>query len=357
MYKRQVSGLDKEGYVGEPVIFKVDVTEGGSGDLLVRASGPTGGKDSNFTIKDNQDGTYSASYIPIATGDHKFDITWAGIALPDSPYHISVSTRQLETRTALQGKDTVNLVEENQPVNVHLSNVGKLDVITAQCTDKDSGEAEVTVEKEEDNRSHHVQFTPTVPDDYTLSVKYNNENVEGSPFHIKVVEKGSLATDADRLGGPRSGGVEAGKPVNVIVRTDEMKNASELSVKTDGPIGPCETIITDDLEGSFGLGFVPTFPGDYLLHASKVDSDAEIPGSPFKVTVASTSDPSKVHVIEDDLDIFDKAIPFGRAVKFSITTADAGPGTLNITSRGPGKAEVRVMDNKDGTYTCEISWT
>ena len=350
-----VSGLDKEGYVGEPVIFKVDVTEGGSGDLLVRASGPTGGKDSNFTIKDNQDGTYSASYIPIATGDHKFDITWAGIALPDSPYHISVSTRQLETRTALQGKDTVNLVEENQPVNVHLSNVGKLDVITAQCTDKDSGEAEVTVEKEEDNRSYHVQFTPTVPDDYTLSVKYNNENVEGSPFHIKVVEKGSLATDADRLGGPRSGGVEAGKPVNVIVRTDEMKNASELSVKTDGPIGPCETIITDDLEGSFGLGFVPTFPGDYLLHASKVDSDAEIPGSPFKVTVASTSDPSKVHVIEDDLDIFDKAIPFGRAVKFSITTADAGPGTLNITSRGPGKAEVRVMDNKDGTYTCEIT--
>ena len=354
-----VSGLDREGYVGEPVTFKVDVSDAGSGDLLMKASGPTSAKESDFTVSDNQDGTYSATYIPNAAGDHQFDITWAGIPLPESPYHISISERKADIKKALQGKEVVNMVEVGQPVDICASNLGKEvdeDYITAKCSGEHSGEADVVVEKKEDG-SYVVRFTPIVPDDYMLWVKLNKEDIEGSPFRIKVVEKGALAADGVHPEGPCQSDVEVGQSVNLIVRAEDVKSASELSVETEGPIGACETSISGNLEGNFGLGFVPAFPGDYIVHARKEDDNSEIAGSPFKVIAVSKSDPSKVHIMEDDMPIFQKSIPFGRPAKFSISTVDAGPGTLNITSRGPGKAEVKVFDNKDGTYTCEFTPT
>lgn len=67
--------------VTHPVHFKVDTRAAGKGQLIVRASGPTQGIP-KFDLHDNGDGTYKASYIPSAVGEHSFDITYADQPVP-----------------------------------------------------------------------------------------------------------------------------------------------------------------------------------------------------------------------------------------------------------------------------------
>eukprot|EP00117_Sycon_ciliatum_P012180 scpid65105/ scgid4183/ Filamin-B; ABP-278; ABP-280 homolog; Actin-binding-like protein; Beta-filamin; Filamin homolog 1; Filamin-3; Thyroid autoantigen; Truncated actin-binding protein len=75
--------------VTQPVQFSVDTRSAGKGQLIVRASGPTQGIP-KFNLHDNGDGTYKATYIPSAVGEHSFDITYADEPIPGmSPSSVS----------------------------------------------------------------------------------------------------------------------------------------------------------------------------------------------------------------------------------------------------------------------------
>ena len=353
----RIEGLDSNGFVDFPLTFNVDATAAGGGDLGVRVSGPKNVKDTDLNVTPSEtEGLYAVKYIPRVTGEHQFNITWASKTIPNSPFNVNVSEKKPEFKKAMHA-DATNLVEVGQPADVmivHLSPELDEDYITAKCSGEKSGEVEVPIEKQEGGSSI-VHFTPTVADDYNLEVKMNKEDIPGSPFFIKAVEKGALSPDYVHPEGPAQSDVQAGKPVDVIARVDELGDPSDIAVTAVGPYGPCETLpINTDLEGSIGFGFLPPLSGDYIVTAKKDGS--EIAGSPFKVTATGKDpDPTKVCIMDEDLSIFDKVIPFGRAGKFRVSTTDAGPGTLNITSRGPGKAQVKVFDNKDGTYTCEFT--
>ena len=348
-----VTELNNEGCVGEDIAFDVDTSQAGSGELGVRVTGPKEVKDSDLNVSPTDtEGNYSVKYLPRVVGDHAFHVSWAGAEVPGSPFPVKVIERNPDINKALSVNAT-NVVEVGQPAEVRLSNLGPNvdeDYVTAQCSGEKSGPAEVTVEKEDDG-SYLVRFVPTVADDYNLNVKLNKEDIKGSPFSIKAVEKGALSPDYAHPEGVAHSDVKAGLPVNVIT---PVEDASDLTATVQGPYGPCEISTKTDLKGAVGLEFVPPLTGDYIVHAKRDDSD--IVGSPFKVTAyGKDPDPSKVGIVDEDMDVFKKAIPFGKPAKFRITTTDAGPGTLNITSRGPGKAEVKVFDNKDGTYTCEFT--
>ena len=348
-----VSGLGNKAYVGEPVDFTVDVAEAGSGDLHIKASGPTGGKATDFIVKDNKDDTYSARYVPKAPGNHQFQITWADESIPGSPFVVSVEERETNVKTPLRGDGTVNFIEVGQPVDVCIANVrpdAGDDCIAVECTGKLSGEAKPDVSNKGDG-CHQVRFCPSVADDYKLDVKFNGEEVEGSPFLVRAVEHGTLSPDYTSTENAPPSSVEVGTPVNVVVRDD----ATGVAVATDGPIGPCETSISDSLEGSIGVGLTPDTPGDYLVHVKR--SGSEIGDSPYKISVTpKDSGASRVYIVPEDMNVFKKSVPFGKGgpARFRIATKDAGPGTLNITSKGPGKAEIKIFSNQDGTYSCEF---
>ena len=352
----RVVGLSDKGYVHEPLDFLVDISEAGSGDLKIRALGPTSGNDADFSATDNNDGTYSAQYIPNAVGGHSIDITWADTSVPGSPFHIDVLERKPEFKSAMKGDGGVNVIEVGEPIQIRVCNLGDVDedYIVAHCLGKNTGEAEVAVEKE-DNGSYLIHFTPSVPDDYTLNVKLKEEDIEGSPFIIKAVAKGSLSPSLPHPKGLCHSDIEVGQPVNLIVPAAGVESADDVKVTNKGPHGLSETTVNDQLDGTLGVGFRPNSPGDYLLSVKKGDKD--IDGSPYKITAVGKSDASKVHILEEDLHLFEKPLPSNRPARFRISTTDAGPGTLNITSRGPGAAEVKVFDNKDGTYTCEFTPT
>ena len=84
-----------------------------------------------------------------------------------------------------------------------------------------------------------VKFEPKVSDEYSLRVCYNGQNIQGSPFTIKAIEKGVLLSG--HWSSKPSPVVSTGKPVNLIIPEDvfgyhnhdvkEMGRKLQLSVR------------------------------------------------------------------------------------------------------------------------------
>lgn len=64
------------------------MTDGGD-PFAVRVEGPFGPVDAKLT--DNDDGSYSAEYLPEDPGDHSVHVTLNGVELPESPWTVSTS--------------------------------------------------------------------------------------------------------------------------------------------------------------------------------------------------------------------------------------------------------------------------
>ena len=60
---------------------------------------------------------------------------------------------------------------------------------------------------------------------------------------------------------------------------------------------------------------------------------------------------SKCYVVSNNLPLT------GNPCKFQISTSGAGCGALDITTCGPGKAEVKIFDKGNGIYSCELALT
>ena len=348
----QIEGLEN-GYVDQPLPFVVNARQAGGGDLSVRVSAPKEVKDSDLQVTPGgKEGLFNVQYTPRVTGPHSFKISWAGTPVPSSPFQVEVLELKPEVKKSLVAEAT-NLVAVGQPVDVRISNVAESlgpEFFNGSCTGEKSGPASVSVNKAEDG-SYHVQFVPTCEDDFTLSVKLGATNIEGSPFAVKAVEPSSISESFEHPPGVGHSDVKAGEIVNVITPAQHTESPSATA---EGPYGSCPVDINSEIPGTLSLGFIPPLTGDYILRGKAGGSD--IPGSPFKIRAyGKDPDPNKVHILDEDLPAFEKPLPFGHSARFRISTVDAGPGTLNITSRGPGKADVKVFDNKDGTYTCEFT--
>lgn len=113
--------------------------------------------------------------------------------------------------------------------------------------------------------------------------------------------------------------------------------------------GPCEAKIEcqDNGDGSCSVSYLPTEPGEYAINI--LFADQHIPGSPFKATVQSVFDPTKVTASGPGLE-HGKANESG---SFTVDCSKAGEAelTIEIISDSGAKAEVHLQNNDDGTYS------
>ena len=253
----------------------------------------------------------------------------------------------------LLSSDT-NLAEAGTLIVVYVSGIKKLegddkDCISAHVTGKASGDAEVKIE-EKGSGAYEVHFRASQSDDYTIEVKHHSIPVPGSPFPVKVVRKGSLEIEASPS---RGATVKAGHVVDFIIPV-EGSNRS-VFVTVEGPMGECITNINDDIEGYIAVSFVPNMPGNYTVSVKR--GNAHISGSPFNIKARGNKpDASQCRVLEEDMGVFETHHRMKKGpVRFRVSTETAGHGTLDIVSRGPGKAEVEIASDSDGIESCEFT--
>lgn len=113
--------------------------------------------------------------------------------------------------------------------------------------------------------------------------------------------------------------------------------------------GPCEAKIEclDNGDGTCSVSYLPTEPGDYNINI--LFAGAHVPGSPFRAPVRAPFDASKVTCSGPGLE----GATAGQPGHFRVDCSRAGTAelTIGITSEAGARAEVRVEDNGDGTYT------
>ncbi|XP_025920001.1 filamin-A-like, partial [Apteryx rowi] len=188
-----------------------------------------------------------------------------------------------------------------------------------------------------------VRFIPREEGPYEVEVTYDGVPVPGSPFPVEAVPP----TDPSKVRayGPGLQGGFVGMPAPFTIDT-KGAGTGGLGLTVEGP---CEAKIEclDNGDGTCSVSYLPTEAGDYNINI--LFAGAHVPGSPFRAPVRAPFDASKVTCSGPGLE----GATAGQPGHFRVDCSRAGTAelTIGIASEAGARAEVRVEDNGDGTYT------
>ncbi|KAG8322091.1 hypothetical protein J6590_029789 [Homalodisca vitripennis] len=287
---------------------------GAKGQLDAKIVSPSGAEDDCFIQSIDPD-TYSIRFMPRENGIHNIHVKFNSVHIPGSPFRIKV------------GK------EDADPAAVHASGPGLGDIKTGVKTDfivdtcsagagtlavTIDGPSKVAMDCTEVEEGYKVRYTPLVPGDYYISLKYNSYHIVGSPFKVTctgedlhLAEKGAQETSSvvvetvQKVSKNKSQGIvlplfksDASKVTSkgmglkkaylqkqnmfTVAATDAGNNI--LYVGIYGPKGPCDEVYVKHMgRNNFTVNYVVRERGEYIVIVRW--GDEHIPGSPFKVDV------------------------------------------------------------------------
>uniref|UniRef100_A0A5F8HCN6 Filamin A n=1 Tax=Monodelphis domestica TaxID=13616 RepID=A0A5F8HCN6_MONDO len=359
-----------------PVEFTIDAKDAGEGLLAVQITDPEG-KPKKTTIQDNQDGTYTVSYVPDMTGRYTILIKYGGDEIPLSPYRV----RALPTGDASKCTVTVSIgghglgsgigptiqIGEETVITVDAKAAGKGKVTCTVCT-PDGTEVDVDVVENEDG-TFDIFYTAPQPGKYIICVRFGGEHIPNSPFQVMALDGDQPTTQQMRtqqLSAPYSyaPGVQqpwaaerplvgvngldvAGlRPFDLVIPFTIKKG--EITGEVRMPSGQvAKPSITDNKDGTVTVRYAPTEAG---LHEMDIRYDSiHIPGSPLQFYVD--------YVNSGHVTAYGPGLTHGLVNKpavFTVNTKDAGEGGLSLAIEGPSKADISCTDNQDGT--CTVSY-
>jgi filamin len=360
----EVQGL-RNGVIYEPISFKVDARQAGAGELLVRAAGPTTGGTADFDLKNVGAGLFTATYIPTASGEHLFHVTWSNVHIPGSPFKVNVSSTEGRARSVEVSELPDAKVETGTPVDlvVNTSKAGE-GKLTGTCRGLHVGTVQVQVLRDKRSGTTTVRFVPPLPDDYVLDVLWDGRHIPDSPFTVhafspakRLSSVGTTATYCSVLEprlNPDDPFLPIGQPVRYIVQTPGVPTR-HLSAIASGPKGTCPVTIQNIGNGAFMVEIVPSHSGNYRLVCKVFDTP--VPKSPFTFMVGRPHyDATKVIVSGRGFADKDVSFPVGTAATLDVDARNAGTGRLLVDASGPisDNSELQVTDNGDGTYGVKL---
>jgi filamin len=136
----------------------------------------------------------------------------------------------------------------------------------------------------------------TAPGEYTITVKFADKHIGGSPFTAKIT--GSPPSMEQR----KRSQVMVGSQSEISLRVTEM-DIHDLSATIRSPSGLEEACLLKKLaNGSLGISFIPREIGDHLVNVYR--DGRHIKNSPFRIHVGSSEigDASKVKVFGHGLE-------------------------------------------------------
>ncbi|KAI6227102.1 BMA-FLN-2, isoform d [Aphelenchoides besseyi] len=172
---------------------------------------------------------------------------------------------------------------------------------------------------------YDISFVPREPIDHYVSIRFNNEPVNGSPFLCRLLGTQQMRV---RASGPGLDRVAVGRIVNFAILVDDSRgtNASLPKVTISDPKGTSVpvTVYKDDSENDsnsarFIAEYSPNSVGNYQVQV--IYEGQPISGSPFSV---KAFDASCVR-----LSLGEAAI-VGQPCTFTVSASDAGAGSLEL---------------------------
>ncbi|KAF6019536.1 FLNB [Bugula neritina] len=328
--------------------FTVDassVSPSGDGKVKAIITGPSGTK-SESLVKDNDDGTYKVAFSPFEEGPHQMDVTYDGVPIPGSPLEVNVVPGNDPSRVKAYGpglEKGITNVPQQFVIETRGAGQGGLALAVegpskaqVNCTDNRDGTCT-------------VDYVPTKPGDYDITVKFADQDIPGSPFKVPVEDKIDPSKVRMHGSGLNPEGVRATQPAVFTIDCTDAGKAPLKAVVDDGTGSPKPLELVEVDDGVFDCTYYPTQEGAPCRLDVTYD-DEHVPGSPFEQTVLPPHDASLVTVsgpgIED-------GVAASLPTEFTVDTSKAGVADLDVAVQAPDGQYLRptITDNKDATVT------
>uniref|UniRef100_A0A8B9R529 Filamin B n=1 Tax=Astyanax mexicanus TaxID=7994 RepID=A0A8B9R529_ASTMX len=367
-------GLEPLGNIAnKPTYFDIYTAGAGVGEVTAVIKDPQGNKNTvEALMEDKGDSVFRCTYRPVQAGPHSVNITFGGIAIPKSPYTVTVGPEDL--KTFLNGQEFWKGV--NCPFEVVVGPeagaqkirawgpgleggiVGRSADFVAESIGSDvgvlgfaiEGPSQARIECEDQNDgSCDVKYWPTEPGEYAVHVMCDDEDIEDSPFMAYIVpdDKSSDPSQVKAYGpGLEKSGCIINKPAEFTV---EAKNAGKGPLKiiaqnADGE--PIEVKMRNKGDNVYSCTYTPT---SALKHTVAVTwGGVSVPNSPFRVNVGKGSHPHKVKVFGPGVER--TGLKAHEPTHFTVDCTEAGEGDVSVGI----KCDANIISDKEEDVDFDI---
>ncbi|XP_061930043.1 filamin-A isoform X6 [Apis cerana] len=281
---------------GEEYCITVDTENAGRGAVTCRIRSTSGSEVVDIDIEDNGDGTVNIYYTVADAGDYTLNIKFGGQPVPEGFYTFTASeeyrehsTHKTQRAKRTRQKQEQRIVEQHSSTIQESSTVSKknfdvvrlnnilLPLLEGTVTSEvkmPSGNMDKPVIEDNHDGTVSIRYDPREEGQHELSVKFNGEHVQGSPFKFHV---DSLASGYVTAYGPGLIYGVCGEPGNFNISTKDA-GAGGLSLSVEGP-SKAEISCHDNKDGTISVSYLPTAPGEYKIGVKF--GDKHIRGSPY----------------------------------------------------------------------------
>ncbi|XP_076645907.1 filamin A protein cher isoform X2 [Halictus rubicundus] len=293
--KVKVSGAGlKEGKTHVENSFTIDTRNAGFGGLSLSIEGPS---KAEIQCKDNEDGTLNISYKPTEPGYYIMNLKYADHHVEGSPFTVKVSgegsNRQREKIQRQREAVPITEVGSQCKLTFKMPAITSFDL--AATVTSPGGVTEDAEVKEVEDGLYAVAFVPKELGVHTVSVRYKEMHIPGSPFQFTVGPLRDSGAHRVHAGGPGLERGEQGEPCEFNVWTREA-GAGTLAISVEGP-SKAKIDFKDRKDGSCYVSYVVSEPGDYRVGIKF--NDQHIPDSPHKVYISpAMGDAHKLEVAQ-----------------------------------------------------------
>ncbi|CAH1784407.1 unnamed protein product [Owenia fusiformis] len=343
--------------VGEECVININAANAGTGNITCRIQTSTG-SDVDIDIIDNGDGTFSINFTPQMVGAYTISIKFGGQPIPNGEYTME-AVDPAEYQRWLEEQERLRRLEEERLAGEELVQADTVDslqsapgtfnpvdfcipvgpifnFVTAEVV-MPSGK--IAFPKIEDNKDGTVtcRYTPSEVGLHYLHVKYNDQEIPGSPFqfHVDSVNSGFVTAYGPGL----SHGI-AGEPCNFTIVTKDA-GAGGLALAVEGP-SKAEITCQDNKDGTCSVTYFPMAPGEYKIIVKFADK--HIKGSPFTAKISGDSGRKA-------------QLSVGSSSEISLKVKETDISNLTATIKSPSGAEEPCLLKRLANGHLGISFT
>ena len=173
-----------------PASFTVSAINPGlhsSGKLTIEVRSKTAPAD--VKVDEEDGGEYNVTYTPTSADDHQISVQYKGQHIPGSPFRASATEKPDASKCVPSGKSLLpgTRLSTGDPLDLHVktSSAGS-GQLSATAVGPDDKPLPVFLAHGDDDIIVHLE--PRQAGQHTVSVLWNTDHIQGSPFHFNIVE-------------------------------------------------------------------------------------------------------------------------------------------------------------------------
>jgi filamin len=313
-------------------------------DMEAQLTSPSG-KTELCEIRDSPGNLFGIKFTPCEVGTNVLSLKQKGIHIAGSPLQYTVGKSPTGGAYKVEfggpGAERGGFGVSNEfNIYTHEAGPGLLSVTI-------DGPSKAKIDLNDRGGFVTVSYIVERDGEYTIGVKYDDEHVPKSPCKVHIDPECKEAKKVT-IHGIRDRGLEVDKPATFTVNLNGVNGV--LKGHVDTPSGGKDDLFIQEIDNEENsCRFLPKENGVYYVHLKF--NDAHIPGSPFPMLIGKLgADPALVIASGKGLEKGET----GKPCKFTVTTANAGSGTLAVTVEGTSKIALVCAELEDGY---EFSYT